>query len=81
MRGLNRKEEIRGSKGGIQGGTAHIMGYLRSPLETYSIRSFLTYLHIQKKLKWHHQITGETKPQLHISLQTMKPLVLWMGYI
>lgn len=30
MRGLNRKEEIRGSKGGIQGGTAHTMGYLRN---------------------------------------------------
>lgn len=45
-------------------GTTNVNGQLVSHMEICCCRSFLKYIHTQRKSKWKHQIIKDTKPQL-----------------
>lgn len=50
----------------IQRGKSKTKHHMRSHMETQSRRRFLKYAHVLKKIKFNHQLAGETKPQVDI---------------
>lgn len=73
------KQGSRGQKGAEEGiwETAKSKGHFRAHMETYYCKNVLQYRHTWKNSKWTHQISGESKPQLHVSQQQCQELNHW----